>query len=199
MLFAIFKISGSVEYKYFYAHLTLIVNKFVWPKKMCILIANLAKISQIFSFCCKYLKIRFNRGQPRRSYFTLNELHNGTIICVWFRRLSKFGNFARVQTAVSRIKFATRLWNRKLFAYRKFAINVEFPGAKLQGRRAKQKLSCRFTFTSVYFHVVQFWPELLPRFSATCISLDTRGCLRRYGSRHLRSVRKPSSDAPTAA
>jgi len=50
--------------------------------------------------------------------------------------------------------------NQKFSAYREFAINVGYQGKKPQGRFAEQKPACRFTFASVYFHAVQFRPEL---------------------------------------
>lgn len=71
--------------------------------------------------------------------------------------------------AVHYSKFA-EIMNRKYFAYHEFAINARYQGKKPQGRLVEQKSVCRFTFASVYFREVKFWPELQPRFSATCHS-----------------------------
>lgn len=88
----------------------------------------------------------------------------------------------------------------KLLAYRKFAIRVPRMQAKLQTR----SLHGTEARLPIYVCLGIFSRGAIPARSAAAIfrdvhSLGTRGCLRRYGSRHLRSISMLYSNTPIAA
>lgn len=87
----------------------------------------------------------------------------------------------------------------KFLAYRKFAIRVPRMQVNMQ-TRSPHETEARLP---IYICLGIFSRGAIPAKSAAAIfrdahSLDTRKCLRRYGSRDLRSISMPYSNATAA-